>query len=188
MASPLAYCYCNLRHGVKNPLRDILQSLVAQLTINQEDLAIVVLDQYVYKGLQPTTKSLKEVLAMLVSSISPLRIIIDGIDEVEFSQDDQREILRTVLRLQSHGNHCKILISSRELTPFVSGELRNASSLCLENYPEHMSQSIASFVERNNDIVKDRFGGGIADKVKRILVANANGIFSQSLVRVCITN
>ena len=175
LKKPVVYYYYSSRRDQSQPLQDLLQSVVSQLLLHDRDVAPAIMDRYISQGLRSTNKNLKAILELLLSSTSPVWLIVDGVDEIESSPDEQKQILRYLARLRHCQDACRVLISSRQLPPQLATEIRSAVSVCLDDYPEEMSQNIQAFVEDEIGEIKSRFGPEIAATTVQALVANANG-------------
>ena len=167
------YCYCNLRSSASDVKRSVLQSLAAQLLTYNTDLAPLIVDQYASQGISPSSKSLKDILRLLLSSAASTRILVDGVDELE-SIDDQAEVLDALVHLSIVGPNAKVLVSCRNL-PSISRRLQHASSFCIDEFPEQLQCSIERFLEIKSSSIEQRFGEALALQVKQTLGKRANG-------------
>ena len=92
---------------------EILRSFATQLLAGNASLAPYILETFTNNGQKPTKKNLGMILEKMITSLSSLRIVIDGIDK--YPQDDQDEIIQDLLRIKgSVSEACKLLLSSRK--------------------------------------------------------------------------
>ena len=170
----MVYCFCNLRGGINDVMRNIWQSLVAQLLVCNKDFAPLIIDRYVSQGASATSRNMKELADMLIASMPSVRIVIDGVDELE-SVQDQKELLHAMTSIRTkHYGICKVLISSRNML-HISDALRNASRLCIEDFPQQVHHNIVSFIKSKNCSIEHKFGTEIAKKVRLTLERHASG-------------
>jgi Cdc6-like AAA superfamily ATPase len=109
---------CNHFGTSPNEAGQILRSLVSQLVQQRPDLVPYILDEYVSRGVPASGSQLRKMIPKLLMGFSCLRIIVDGLDEIEESQ--QRQVLSDLIDFATNplgpGSYCKILIASRDAT------------------------------------------------------------------------
>lgn len=71
-------------------------------------------EEYVAKGLSPVAKVLKPALIAVSKSTEMVRLIVDGLDEIEATE--QKPVLRELKRLtELCGETCKLLVASQDI-------------------------------------------------------------------------
>jgi Cdc6-like AAA superfamily ATPase len=112
---------CSHFSTLPNEAAQILRSLVSQLVQQSSDLVPYILDEYVSRGVPASGSQLRKMIPKLLMGFSSLRIVVDGLDEIEESQ--QRQVLLDLIDFASKpldpGSSCKILIASRDV-PAIS--------------------------------------------------------------------
>lgn len=117
------YYFCG-RSSEKDSCSLVLRTLANQLVRKDLDLAPLIHQAYLQKGSILSGPALKRMMKEVLSTITinSIRIILDGVDECDFTV--QKEVLKSLIELQKCADeNCKILISSRD-TP----EIRKAMS------------------------------------------------------------
>lgn len=106
----------------------VLQSFAQQLLINSTSFAPYIVEKFVDERLRPTKESLKHILQTLITSLSSVRIVLDGLDECPQSEYD--EIIDYV---QEVGKLVPVLFSGRNM-PGISGKLQSKAIVRLSDY------------------------------------------------------
>lgn len=71
-------------------------------------------EEYVAKGLSPVTKVLKPALIAVSKSADMVRLIVDGLDEIEATE--HKPVLRELKRVtEICGETCKLLVASQDI-------------------------------------------------------------------------
>lgn len=107
------YFFCAQPLSDQSRCASLLRTLTFQILQPDPDVALLVHQAYLQKGLSCSYPTIKRILKEVLPLAKNTRIVVDGIDEYDGS--DQQEILKCLLDLQkSMGGSCKLLISSRE--------------------------------------------------------------------------
>lgn len=178
--SVVLYSFCNYYSSSFNKASHILRSLVAQLLHCNRDLLSYVYDEYICQGLTSSVPQLKKLIPTLLLSISSVRIVIDSLDESE--QKDQTQILNDIIPFASAsdiGAVCKILISSRDISP-ISRHLSRRSTISLNKERLAINAAIQSFVQHSLINIRQNLNNmsidsSIMAKVERDLIEKADG-------------
>lgn len=167
--------FCNYCPVGSDTLTLILRTIAAQLIKLNPDLLAYVYQNYVEKALSPNKKIIKNILSEVLASLQSCRILIDGIDECEESQ--QREILSSILSLQTDaGSSCKLLIASRDEIQ-INRILRQSKSISLKGKTDN---AIDMFIRRGVSDLRQAFDSldeGFVDRMQRQLSVRAGGMF-----------
>lgn len=107
------YFFCGRQESDRSRCALVLRTLAIQLLRQNRDVALLVYQAYLQKGSNCSITTMKRILKQVLPTIHATRIILDGIDE--YNHSEQQEILKTLLDLQKlTGDNCKLLISSRD--------------------------------------------------------------------------
>lgn len=157
----------------QNQSSDVLRSLATQLLTGTTSLAPYVLETFASHGQKPTRKNLGTILEKMITSLSSLRIVVDGLDECLL--DDQDEIMKDLLRIKgSTPGACKLLLSTRKHRS-ISRWLHLKPTIRLDDNTEHINLTISSFIHPRLQTLRDRFSPAIVDPLKNLLLEKANG-------------
>lgn len=140
----------------------------------------MVQDEFISQGHLSTTRNLRRFLHLIIPTFHSVRIIIDGVDECDASEQDA--ILDESLKLASLGKEstsCKVLISSQDITT-IFRKLRARSSIDLSMERGAVHNAIKSFVRgrvARSRLFADAENFNTVDKamVEQILVDKAGG-------------
>lgn len=147
--------YCTPAHDVS---AQIFKAYLAQSIRQESDLAPFIYDNYTSKGRSPTTKVLKEILVTIIKESDFVRLIVDGVDEVQSSE--HRRLLQELHAVTTTaGASCKLLVSSQDLPsirPFLSGRTRD--HLFLGDERQAISKDMAVVVDASLESLGDVLG------------------------------
>lgn len=147
--------YCTPAHDVS---AQIFKAYLAQTIRQESDLAPFTYDNYTSKGRSPTTKVLKEILVTIIKESDFVRLIVDGVDEVQSSE--HRRLLQELHAVTTTaGDSCKLLVSSQDLPsirPFLSGRTRD--HLFLGDETQAISKDMAIVVDASLESLGDVLG------------------------------
>lgn len=147
--------YCTPAHDVA---AQIFKAYLAQSIRQESDLATFIYDDYSSKGRSPTTKVLKEILVTILKESDFVRLIVDGVDEVQSTE--HRRVLQELHAVTvAAGTSCKLLVSSQDLPsirPFLSGRTRD--HLFLGNETQAISKDMAIVVDTSLENLGDVLG------------------------------
>lgn len=116
---------------------------------------------------------LKELLLNLLKASSNTIIILDGLDECE--DKCQKQILQEVMKLG--GEHCKILISSRE-GGHISKTLRKRKTLALKDQKNEIDRDIRLYATQTLAGLREKFADDIVKEIQQRVVEKADGVLS----------
>lgn len=169
----VVYYFCSQLRSSRTLANEILRNLATQLLAANIALAPYILETFANNGLRPAKRSLGIILGKLISSLPLVRVIVDGLDECP--EDDQCEIMEDLLKIRGpKPESCKIIISSRNIRS-ISKMLRAKVIVRLEDYPENVNNTIASFVKSRLSTLSQNFTPGLVDDLGQQIIAKANG-------------
>lgn len=169
----VCYYFCNSQEQGAVSTR-ILRNIALQLLRNHLDIASLISNEFVYRGVNCGLTQLKVLIPQILQIIPRTRILIDGVDEC--SMDTQKAVLRDLQALCLGGTiPCKILFSSRKEV-HISDRLSGRQQISLDNRDEvdtdirlYVKHKIRKIPTSDTDLL---------DKIESILVENSNGMSS----------
>ena len=169
------YYFCGQRSSTRNISAQVLRTLMIQLLRQNLDLAPLVHQAYLQKGLSCSSPSMKKMLKEVLPNIKSTRIVLDGIDECGHST--QKDIVATLVELQKYaGDSCKILISSRD-EPQINKSLPRKTHVPLEG---NTAVGLRLYIQHYIAELKVLFpclDASLFDRVEQRLQLMANGMF-----------
>lgn len=165
------FCSSNAKNG--DYCSEILRTLTLQLLRAHLDLLPYVAEKYAYRGLAPSLHYLRRLISELLGSIPSARVVLDGLDECQ--ESDQKLILQELVSLcMPTESHCKVLISSREVVR-IKKTLHRMPSVSLTENRKDVEADIRLFVQEGLADLRHRFDDNIIESTGRIMVQKAEG-------------
>lgn len=124
-----------------------LRTLVSQLVRVIPEFAALIWDTHVRNAHLPSIENLEKLLPNLISGASPVRIILDGLDE--YTVSDYKIMLDALSKL-SKKSPCGILISSRD-EAIIETKMRNKPKISLRDEVEAIEKDMSVFVTARLD-------------------------------------
>lgn len=153
----------------------VLRTLANQLVRNNSDLAPLIHQAYLQKCSTLSTSALKKMLKELLSTVKSTRIVLDGVDECDYTV--QKQVLSSLVDIQKHtGENCKVLISSRE-TPKINKALPRKMHMKVHG---KTIDALHLYVQRKVKMLKERFpklDPVLFQRVEQRLQDKAGGMF-----------
>lgn len=171
------YYFCN-SHDPGSISHQVLRTVALQLLRQNLDLASLISNEYVYRGLSCGMPQLRILVSHLLEIMPGTRIVIDGLDEC--SQENQRMVLKD-LQTACIGpeKQCKVLIASRrEVT--ISEKLSSKPQINLDGR-EEVHSDIRSFVKHKISELRTS-DAELSKKIESVLVEKADGTTARSSV------
>jgi len=167
----VCYYFCNSQDRGAGSTQ-ILRSITLQLLRNHLELASLISNEFVYRGLSCGPKQLKVLIPQILQMIPRTRILIDGVDEC--SMDTQRAVLKDLQALCSGGTiACKILFSSRKEVHIKDG-LSDRQQVSLDNRDE-VETDIRLYVKHRLRTLLTS-DADLLNRIESILVEKSNGL------------
>ncbi|GIJ89554.1 DNA-directed RNA polymerase II subunit RPB1 [Aspergillus pseudoviridinutans] len=144
--SKVLYYFCGYQSFQNQTKAHPLRSLLAQFVRCNPECASYIYHEYLQKGHGPSIAQLRRLLQFTLTTISSVRIIIDGVDELP--DREQEQILSNILPLATSRNPaavCKILISSRD-TVLIAARMSKRSTVNLSRERPAIDAAIESFI------------------------------------------
>ncbi|RYP56345.1 hypothetical protein DL769_009929 [Monosporascus sp. CRB-8-3] len=186
---PAIFYFCKYQQSDNSS--NILKTLVFQLIARNSDLAAVAYTDYVVHNPSPSLKVLRAMLAGskekpgLLHGASPCRIVIDGLDESQ--ESEQSFVVEDLLQLvavNSSSYNCKLLICSRNV-PGISRTLhkkmKHCAEISLSSENSGVNYAIQSFIQIGLRDMEDNLslhiGTDVVETLSQIMTDKANGMF-----------
>ncbi|CUS10751.1 unnamed protein product, partial [Tuber aestivum] len=194
----LAYFYFTFSDSEKQKLRNMLLSLIGQLSKrpSERGLPAEVVDLYDSSkaiGKPADTKSLKDLLSRIIKSFRKTFIILDALDE--FPKDTRKSLLSWIgeLTVDHNAGSLSILVTSRPEADIVKS-LEPLTTFSISLQSNTIDPDIRSYIQNSldgRDGLKE-FTKEIKMEIEDTLVARAQGMFRwvDCLLRIleeCIT-
>lgn len=171
--STVAFFFCGHYQSSSKQVNNIFRNIAAQLLCASTSMAPYILETFASNGLRATSKSLQIIVENLIESLTSVRLVVDGVDESDPS--DQKEILGDLMKIKSSSSSsCKILFSTRR-QPTISKYLHTKPTVRMENYAENVTSMISSFVHGRLGDLRQKFGGGVVDGLEHQIIQRADG-------------
>lgn len=136
-------------------------------------------EEYVAKGLSPVAKVLKPALIAIFKSTDVVRLIVDGLDEIEATE--HKPVLRELKRLTEFcGETCKLLVASQDI-PSIRSMLGKGPQIFLgdENERQAVEADMCVVVDATLTELDESLGGALDTPQKAALrasiLSNAEG-------------
>ena len=168
----VAFYLCK-SYSNRNHCLQILKSIAAQLLRSHRELASYVVQEFASQGQNPSITRLRKLLANMQRK--RIRIVVDGLDEIEGSEHSQVIAELDCLTKVKDGS-CKVLVSSREDIT-ISKLLRQKATLSLTDEQEEIHKAIQVFINHEIRGLKDRFQDSILKTIAQKLIEKAGGMF-----------
>ncbi|KAF2732444.1 hypothetical protein EJ04DRAFT_496968 [Polyplosphaeria fusca] len=189
--STVLYYFCNIQHSQNTKPAYALSTLTAELIRDNTDLASYVYEAYVAKSQPASNFRIKQLLQELLNALPFTRIIVDGVDELDFEQ--QQQILDDILPLATTNDLkriCKVLISCRNIATTFS-RLRKYPTLDLDKQRTFMDASISSYIKSelaklcSNMQFENHGAQGVFNEMEHELMEKAEGMFLWVNLVIC---
>lgn len=174
------FFFCNSYTDRADLCSQILRTLILELLRSQPQLTSHILEYYARQGRTLSLRQIKKLLPDLLSAVSSVRIVIDGLDECQ--EEDQKSILTELLSaVKTSTSPCKIFVSSRAET-FISKALRKRPTISLTERRERekVDEDIQEYVKHSMMALRDTFPDTLVDDVERTVVRKAQGKYRNS--------
>lgn len=171
--SVVIFYFCSHHQNSQSQANAILRNFATQLLAANTELAPYILDNFANQARGPTKKHLGSILEKLITSLSSVRIVVDGLDECPPSE--QEGIIEDLMRIKGPTpGACKMLLSSRKI-PAICKLFRAKPTLRLDDHAESVNSTISSFVHQRLGSLRQDFDSDIIDELESQIITKANG-------------
>lgn len=172
------FFFCDYQTPTYGITAQIFRAYLAQLVRSTPEAASYIYDEHLAKGHSPIAKVLKAVLASIIKQSDFVRLIVDGVDELQSSE--HRRLLEELIQLTKvSGDSCKLLISSQDL-PSIRPTLGSKLVLFLGNAEEPIKKDIALVVNQSMERLSNALDGILDAKeissIQEQIVNKAEGL------------
>ncbi|CAD6565730.1 MAG: hypothetical protein ASARMPREDX12_006744 [Alectoria sarmentosa] len=139
------YYFCPHHQASQTSASEVLRSFATQLLTGNASLAPYILETFANNGQKPTKKNLGMILEKMITSVSSLRIIVDGLDEC--LQEDQDEIIQDLLRIKGPASGAYPRVAEEEKRSNVTLCLHELHLYAIDHWVDHLlalSKSLGS--------------------------------------------
>lgn len=174
----IAYLYFNFQRQDEQKLVDVLSSLLKQLVQKQNSMPETTQDLYKHHKDRRTRPSVDEIIKELRSVIrtySVVFIVIDALDESQFSEKGHGRFLQSLFDLQSQGGDVNIFATSRfvaEIESQFQGCLRKEILAHREDILAYLDGRIPQLLRSHISKYPD-----LQDLVRREVVEATHGMY-----------
>ncbi|KAJ5704064.1 DNA-directed RNA polymerase II subunit RPB1 [Penicillium malachiteum] len=176
------YFFCGLHQSDKQAALSAFRSLVAQLSRANSDCASYVYLNHIQNGHQLSLPRMKEILQSALPSMGPVRIVLDGLDELLL--EEQEKLLKSILPLlhsEDLERTCKLLLSSRD-TANISVHMSRISKIDLNREQRSRDPAIESFIKEELATLRASFDdmnidGELVEDIEKDMIDKADGMF-----------
>jgi len=180
----ILYYFCNnYRSSETNSAVAVFSAYCCQLIQTHEPLCSYIYDEYICKGLSPSSSILSQALHTMLSSVENVRIIIDGVDE--WDHGTVKRLLTDLMRLTTissslgAGPSHKLLISSRDEL-HINHVLLKKPFLSLSDEGIAISTAIRTYAHATISDIRDRLSdnvdASVVSALEDKLVEKSNGM------------
>ncbi|KAM6513595.1 hypothetical protein FALCPG4_015982 [Fusarium falciforme] len=172
------FFFCDFHTKSYAVTAQVLRSLCAQMIGLAPELVPFIYDECVLAGRTPSVKYLKTIVPKLMTAFTDVRVIVDGIDEIDYSQ--HKELIKTLTSFAESQENFKIIFSSQNI-PSIFSYLKSKPELALGAEAASVAADIDLFVTASLEKLNDSHSGGIPERVfagiRKLILERAEGMF-----------
>ncbi|KAM0199769.1 hypothetical protein ACHAPI_002860 [Fusarium lateritium] len=177
-ARKIAFFFCDFNTPVHAASTGVFRALTAQILRLSPETAPFVYEEYIAHGKKPTNDTLTKLLPRLISNISDLRLVVDGLDEIPTSE--HRKLITDLLRVIKDAPGCKLLLISQDV-PSISVQLSKHPRLSMAEEGANTEKDLAVVVNGFLRDLDSQHDGALGETVLRGLQSDilqkAEGMF-----------
>ncbi|KAM0247555.1 hypothetical protein ACHAP5_004005 [Fusarium lateritium] len=163
-ARKIAFFFCDFNTPVHAASTGVFRALTAQILRLSPDTAPFVYEEYIAHGKKPTNDTLTKLLPRLISNISDLRLVVDGLDEI--STAEHRKLITDLLRVIKDAPGCKLLLISQDV-PSISVQLSKHPRLSMAEESANTEKDLAVVVNGFLRDLDSQHDGALGETVLR---------------------
>ncbi|KAF5724312.1 NACHT domain-containing protein [Fusarium mundagurra] len=172
------FFFCDFHTTSHSVTSQVLKSLCIQMVDLKPELASFIYDECIATGSKPSITCLKQLTSKLLAAFQDIRIIIDGIDEVDNTR--HRDLIKTLASISEAQDNCKLIFSSQDV-PSIRVHLKKKPALCMADQSTYVAKDLDIIVSASLEELNDRHDGVIPDQVlagvKEAILERAQGMF-----------
>lgn len=158
------FFFCDYHTPAYAVSTQILKAYLSQCISQDSGIIPFLYDEYVAKGLLPISTQLKKALVSIFQSLNCVRLIVDGVDEVQ--PTEQKLIIRELTQFTKLcGETCKLLVASQDI-PNIRLTLRGVPYLFLGDERKAIEKDMGVVVKASLMELDENLHGALGE-VKR---------------------
>lgn len=171
------FFFCDYRTPAHQVTTQIFKAYIAQCISQNQSIVPFLYEEYVAKGLSPVAKVLKPALIAVSKSTDMVRLIVDGLDEIEATE--HKPVLRELKGLtELCGESCKLLVASQDI-PSIRSMLGKVPQIFLGDEREAIETDMRIVVDATLTELDESLQGALDGAQKATLrasiLSNAEG-------------
>lgn len=171
------FFFCDYRTPAHQVTTKIFKTYLAQCISQDRDIVPFLYEEYVAKGLSPVSKVLKPALIAASKSADMVRLVLDGLDEIEVTE--HKPVLRELKRLtELCGETCKLLVASQDI-PSIRSLLGRTPQIFLGDERQAIELDMRIVVDARLTELDEGLNGALEGAQKELLrvsiLSNAGG-------------
>lgn len=166
----IMFFFCDYRTPAYEVTTQILKAFLAQCISQDPGIVPFLYDEYIAKALSPSAKVLKAALIAVFKSMDLVRLIVDGLDEIQATE--HKHILRELVQFTKLcGESCKLLVASQDL-PTIRPALGNMPCIFLGDERQAIERDMGTVVDATLTELDETLNGALAEEQKAWLRAS----------------
>ncbi|KAH7016462.1 uncharacterized protein B0I36DRAFT_337764 [Microdochium trichocladiopsis] len=175
----VAYYICNYQTPPTNITAHILRSICAQVITMMPEFIPYTFDECIANGQAPSATCLSELLCTFLGQVTDLRLVFDGLDEVQSSE--HRKLINDIMRLTKGPNSsCRILFISQDV-PTIHGPLSKVPAVRLCQEIHHINKDLDLVIQMRLHEIDEQNEGMLGPHhictLKNDILARSEGMF-----------
>lgn len=171
------FFFCDYHTPADAVTTQIFKAYLAQCISQDPGIVPFLYDEYLAKGHLPVAKTLKPALMSVLNSMDCIRLIVDGVDEVQ--PTEQKVIIRELAQFAKLcGETCKLLVASQDL-PNIRLTLRAVPYLFLGDERPAIEKDMSVVVEASLTELDESLNGALGEmkvlSLRDLIVNKAEG-------------
>lgn len=163
------FFFCDYRTSPYEVTTQIFKAYLAQYVSQDPGIVPFLYDEYLAKGLSPVAKVLKQALIAVFKSTNFVRLIVDGLDEIQARE--HKIILRELIQFtRGCGETCKLFVASQDL-PSIRPTLGSMPYIFLGSIDErkYIEEDMGVVVEATLTELDESLNGALEKSLKSSL-------------------
>jgi len=145
--SAVLYYFCGQQSSIVAKPAHVVCTLIAQLVRQNPDMAAYIYEEHIVSGHATSLVRAKQLLRTLIGTLTFIRVIIDGVDELDPCIHGL--VIQDILSLSNTidpATTCKVVVSGRNI-PSISDKMNKYPALDLDKQRKCVDASIASYIK-----------------------------------------
>lgn len=161
------FFFCDYHTPAYAVSTQIFKAFLTQCISQDPEIVPYLYDEYLAKRQQPVAQVLKQALMPVIKSMKYVRLIVDGVDEVQPAQ--QKLIIQELTQFTKLcGDTCKLLIASQDLRT-IRHALRTAPYLFLGDERQAIDEDMRLVVDASLMELDESLDGALGEAQRAVL-------------------